>query len=365
MLEQSIAPHAPSSRRAPRLQTLASTAAGLLILAGCADADFPSALAEPAATTLRAEVAGPSFDVAEAAKRDPSWSQCDEIWEFRSHAEGDPGAPHVVKVGEEIHPQVTFDTPWKEPVQLIAFKNLTDNAKILHHWIFYNGQTMIGGWAPGRAENTLPPDVGMEMLPGTLRLDMHYYNLRGSKDELDRSGLALCIVKGANKRTHTAGVYGGFSVLRNELFIPPNARGFATGKTCKVTSTSPITLLRVTPHAHQHARHMTLKLKRGDGTVQTLHDDSFNFEEQVAYELDPLVKLNPGDEVTATCTYDNETNKSITWGENTDQEMCFLWSVYYPKGGLLCTSGVVTPTPPPAAVTTPAAPAATATPAGN
>ena len=43
-----------------------------------------------------------------------------------------------------------------------------------------------------------------------------------------------------------------------------------------------------------------------------------------------------GDTFTTTCTYDNESNKSIAFGQNTDNEMCFLITSYFPKGALNC-----------------------------
>lgn len=318
----------------------------LLSAAGCADTDAQ----EPAAQeSLRAEIV-----IDPSKESDPSWQQCDAIYELRSHGEG-KDSPYVVEPGGEYHPQILFDTPWgDEPAQVIAFKFLTDNAKVLHHWILYNGMTMVTGWAPGKAENPYPSDVGMELLPGKdgLRLDMHYYNTRGTKAELDRSGLAICVVKGAHRRKHTAAVHGGFSVRGADLLIPPNVKNHVLTRTCKFEGADPVTILRVSPHAHQHANYMKLAVKRADGRDEVVHEGPFNFEEQSGYDLRPGFELRNGDVVTASCTYDNETNRNITWGESTDQEMCFLWSVYYPKGALKCGAPAVRP------ATTPVAPAA-------
>jgi hypothetical protein len=336
-----------------RLQTqLAAGTLGLLAVTGCAEEDTRpdrGAAADPTPVVLRAE----SASVDAYAAEDPSWKEC--------HGEGGIDTPFEVPPGGEFYPQMEFDAPWTEPVQAIAFKILADNTKVLHHWILYNGPTMITGWAPGRENNPYPPDVGMELLPGAkgIRLDMHYYNTRGTKAEPDRSGVAICVVKGEKKRKYTAGVYGGFSAF-GDVMVPPNTRNHPLERTCTVTSDEPVQLMRVTPHAHERARHMHLSIKRADTAVEeVLHDGSFNFDEQDGYDLRPLVQLNKGDVVKSICTYDNDSNKVISWGESTDQEMCFLWTVYYPKGALKCVQPPGTPTitrrPAAATPTTPAA----------
>jgi len=47
--------------------------------------------------------------------------------------------------------------------------------------------------------------------------------------------------------------------------------------------------------------------------------------------------LNPGDTVITTCIYDNTTDRAVTFGENTQNEMCFNFATYYPMNGLSCS----------------------------
>jgi hypothetical protein len=68
-----------------------------------------------------------------------------------------------------------------------------------------------------------------------------------------------------------------------------------------------------------------------------MHDQPFQFGEQGTYGLAPEVILETGDVVTTTCTYDNPTARSVTFGESTNNEMCFNFAAYYPKGALTCT----------------------------
>ena len=109
---------------------------------------------------------------------------------------------------------------------MIANKPITDNAKVLHHWILYSGMSFLTGWAPGDDDSKpMPSDVGMDMPTGarSLRLDMHYFNTGNPKTEQDRSGVALCVVKGSKLRPKSAAITMGLSVF-GPVLAPPTAR---------------------------------------------------------------------------------------------------------------------------------------------
>jgi hypothetical protein len=68
-----------------------------------------------------------------------------------------------------------------------------------------------------------------------------------------------------------------------------------------------------------------------------LHDASFSFEFQDFKALD-RVELKDGDTVTTNCRFDNDTGATVTFGENSDDEMCFNFALYYPRGALTCAN---------------------------
>jgi Copper type II ascorbate-dependent monooxygenase, C-terminal domain len=269
-------------------------------------------------------------------------AECDAIYQFKAY-EGTPGTPHGVPANGETHPQVLFDAPWgNETVQAIMFHPITDNKKVLHHWILYaNGGGFLVGWAPGDDERSpFPADVGMEMPKGpqSLRLDMHYFNQGNSKAEQDQSGVEVCVVKGNHLRPKVAAVamslanFGGAGGL-----APANTTNHKVKSTCRVTATSPVHLMTAAPHAHQYATHMRFSVKRADGSELVMHDAPFSFGEQGTYPLTPEVVVNTGDQIITECSYTNTTNKNITFGESTTNEMCFNFAAYYPKGALRCS----------------------------
>ncbi|MET0341041.1 MAG: hypothetical protein ABW252_08560 [Polyangiales bacterium] len=341
--------HTPAARPARALLYGALFTLSLAACDGAADNsageddNAAPASAEPAAqfggTVLG--VGGVEATVAtEATKALFKPGTCDDVYEFRFFGAGGPGTPYMVQPGGEYQPTVQFDAPWGDaPAQAIEFKPLIDNAKVTHHFILMAG-TMgwLDAWAPGNDDPPLPSNVGMDLPRGkrSLALNMHYYNLTGTKPEPDRSGLAVCVVRGERLRPKLAAVHMGFAAIKFPVMVPANTKNHELVGECTATVKEPVTLFSMGPHAHKLGRHMKFTVTKADGRVITLHDQPFSFDEQATHPVDPLYTVENGDKFRLTCTYDNETNKNFTFGENTDNEMCFNFAVYYPKGALSC-----------------------------
>lgn len=304
---------------------------------GCADSATDET-PEQTDTTLAQTAAA-----TQPASRQVNWdTDCDAKYEIRSHGAA-PNSPYMVPAGAEIHPQITVDAPWgNEQVQAIAWRPLTDNKKVLHHWILNSGFTFLTGWAPGDEDRpAYPSDVGMDMPTGkgSLRLDMHYYNSTGKTQEADRSGVEVCVVKGSHMRKNHAAVMGGWMSF-GPVLAPANTKGHEAKGVCTVSTTQPVHVLTAGPHAHRLATHMKFTVKKKNGQEIVMHDAPFQFGEQGTYALEPEVILETGDVVTTICTYDNPSNRNVTFGESTDNEMCFNFASYYPKGALRCSGGI-------------------------
>jgi hypothetical protein len=57
-------------------------------------------------------------------------------------------------------------------------------------------------------------------------------------------------------------------------------------------------------------------------------DKPFNFNTQLAHDLSAI--LEPGDSLTTTCTYQNDTPGVVRYGMRTEDEMCFNFVTAYP-----------------------------------
>jgi hypothetical protein len=275
-------------------------------------------------------------NVTEAAPTQQWPENCDETYKIFV---GSDGRPQSVQAGAEVHPQVQVPPPWgNEEIQAIAWRAINDNVKILHHWILYSGTgEFLFGWAPGKDYNEpLPADVGVYMPGSTMRLDIHYNNLGSTSTETDMSGVEICALKKANFRPKTATTTNALSAFL--INVPPRATDVEITATCN-HSGQPFRLLSASPHAHRFAHHMKFTVEKANGETITMHDKPFNFEEQTTYPMTPPIEIVSGDRIITTCTFTNDTDRTITFGENTGNEMCFNFALYEPMGAISCAGG--------------------------
>jgi hypothetical protein len=261
-------------------------------------------------------------------------ADCEDVYSILAYDPADKTKPYTIPGNSEEHPQMSFDAPWgDDDVQLLATRPITQNPELIHHWILWDAiqRANLTFWAPGAGGDVLPPDVGLYVPkgPASLSLDMHYYNKNSAEPVQDQSGLEVCITR--TFRPKTAAIYG----LRGNATVPAMQRA-ENAVPCTATTTSgDVHFLAITPHMHRLGVHAHLDLKRGSDPMNVIYDAPYNFEEQTLKPLGDVVVKN-GDVLTTTCTYQNDTTRDIVWGDATEDEMCFNWMRYYPRGGFTC-----------------------------
>jgi len=119
--------------------------------------------------------------------------------------------------------------------------------------------------------------------------------------------------------------------------IPPYANGYTATGHCSSLSTQflsePLNVIATFPHMHGLGRAFKTDIRRGSdtGPVENLVDvKHFSFDNQTFYRNDPPVVINPGDALTTSCVYDNLSVNTVTFGERTEDEMCFDFALLYP-----------------------------------
>ncbi|HET8935012.1 MAG TPA: hypothetical protein VFN67_16300 [Polyangiales bacterium] len=260
-------------------------------------------------------------------------ADCEDVYKIVAHAIDDKTKPYTVPAMTEEHPTITYDAPWgDDDVQLLATRPITQDPAIIHHWILWDAveRANLTFWAPGAGGDVLPPDVGLYMPkgPASLGLDMHYFNLNSNQPKQDQSGVELCITR--KFRPKTAAIYG----LRGNATVPAMQRA-ENAMPCTVTATTDVHFLGITPHMHQLGVHAHLDLKRGSEPMNVIYDGPYNFEEQRLKPLNDIL-VKTADVLTTTCTYQNDTARDVAWGDSTQDEMCFNWMRYYPRGAFQC-----------------------------
>ncbi|AKT43518.1 peptidylglycine alpha-amidating monooxygenase [Chondromyces crocatus] len=220
---------------------------------------------------------------------------------------------------------------------------LIDNSTIVHHMLLFaadapystdprpcSGATMgrlMGVWAPGGQALQLPAEAGFPV-EGTAHfiLQVHYSNLMGLSGEQDSSGYRLCST--TNLRPNDADIMAFGTTSIN---IPANG---SQDLTCDLSIPNYIPELNIIagmPHMHKLGRQIATSLFPGGSSppVDLGSADPWDFDSQAW--LDVSTKLKPGDLVRTRCAWNNPTPTNVQFGEDTSDEMCFGFVMYYPK----------------------------------
>lgn len=192
-----------------------------------------------------------------------------------------------------------------------------------------NGQSMVYGSGVGSPDFVFPDRVGLHLTAGTrLLANLHLYNASDAPLS-GRSGVLIQEATDAEIDHDAEIVLAGPTFT---LSVPP---GMSTQQgNCQVSNITdePITVFAMSQHMHKLGKHMRSVVTRGSETI-TLQDIPYNFENQTFQSKEPSVQLLPGDTLTTYCTYDNTTGRTVTFGDSSDDEMCFTDLFYYPAQG--------------------------------
>jgi hypothetical protein len=186
----------------------------------------------------------------------------------------------------------------------------------------------------GTDDLAFPDGVAIKVTAGQyLNLNLHLFNANPSEPLSGRSKILVKPVAAVPPEKEAEMVFAGTFLVA----IPPGG-GSARGG---CTFTRPATIMTYWPHMHQHATHQKVDMVVG-GTPLVLHDQPFDFEEQTNFVLPTPLQVNAGDSIDVTCTYTNDTDSFILWGDSSNREMCFTGLYRYPKQAtdlFECTEG--------------------------
>jgi hypothetical protein len=272
-------------------------------------------------------------------------------YEFKTHGRSgaDDTSKFNIDVGES-YSQFYFDVPWTADAVETRFGTRFDNQQVLHHWLafsqlagtpngtvspnvtgttLFEGAELVAGWAIGGCTTTYPADVGVELPDsGTLMVQWHHYNSTNTPQQ-DGSAVQICTVPGAMRKNHA-----GLTFLGTEgIAIPPGGPADAT-TSCTNNSGAPITIVGFTPHMHTIGSNMRTVVEKKGGESFDLFNKPFIFDQQINYMLKTPYELAPGDTLTTTCSWMNNKDVPVSFGQSTDQEMCYQFTLAYPYGAL-------------------------------
>lgn len=198
-----------------------------------------------------------------------------------------------------------------------------------------NGQSMIYGSGVGSPDFVFPQGVGLHLKAGQrLLLNLHLYN---ASDET-LSGRSGTLVQEAmpDEIQHEAEIVLAGPTLGLQV---PTGVSTQSGS-CDLTQVTgePIQVFSLSQHMHKTGTHLKSVITRGQEEI-VLQDIDYNFEQQTFQLVDPTITLEPTDRLTTYCTFNNP-GPAKTFGDSSDDEMCFSDLFYYPAQGanFTCTN---------------------------
>lgn len=239
-----------------------------------------------------------------------------------------------------------FDIEKPTPTHVVGFEPRIDNTKIVHHVVLFEAPStvdstptpcssggslqwrMVSGWAPGGKGMELPKDVGFPLATSGAThyvLQIHYSNPQHLEGETDESGYDLCTEA---PRAQEADVVA----FGTQSFTIP-ATGQPYTRDCTITIPSQLAgkkMIAALPHMHKLGTSMSTTLERsGDPPVDLGTVNAWSFDNQAWLAIDGETKS--GDVIRTKCTWTNDTGAPVGFGEKTAEEMCYSFTLYYPK----------------------------------
>lgn len=183
------------------------------------------------------------------------------------------------------------------------------------------GRPMLYASGVGTDPFSFPPNVSVKIAAGTqIHLNLHLYN---AGDEALANESAIWV---KSQPTPTP-------IIAEMVFAGKIAFSVATGQHDVIggcTANQDFNLFAVWPHMHKIANHSKFEVIH-NGVSTVVWDAAYDFNDQKYYPQTPEIQVKQGDQIKVTCSYNNTTGGSVTFGDSSDKEMCFTGMYRYPS----------------------------------
>jgi hypothetical protein len=189
--------------------------------------------------------------------------------------------------------------------------------------------SLVTGGGVGTQGLTFPTGTAMTLQGGTqVVLQLHILN--ATSEPQQPSGIVNLVGTDAANLTPVGLLIAGTL----DIDLPPHQSGVDVQGGCSAPFDMP-NVFAAFPHMHQLGTNIQLSLTaQGSAKPDVLLDRAWDFGAQGVYPVTGTAKK--GDKVSITCTYDNTTAGTVTFGESTTDEMCIGVLYYWPEapGGM-------------------------------
>jgi hypothetical protein len=239
-----------------------------------------------------------------------------------------------------------FDMPVSAKRHMVGIAPHIDNPNIIHHLVLFQSDSatsstpgpcnlvaqakwrLIYGWAPGTKSFELPPEAGFALDEGVAHyvVQIHYNNVHGLANQTDASGFDFCTTSQLRPNDADAVVFGA-----EKFTIQPRSTLDLTCTYTMPATTPTLHVFAALPHMHQIGESIATTDTGGDGgaSVDLGTRPQWDFGNQYYVDLDATISA--GDTIRTRCVWTNGTTAPVTYGPYTEDEMCFSYTMYYPR----------------------------------
>lgn len=268
--------------------------------------------------------------------------------------------------GRDIYQCFVLPTHFDDDLYLSGIEVLPGNTRVVHHVIAFVDTSNaslrldkadpalgystsagfpgffpaggLGGWAPGNLPGHLPPGMAKVLPKGAkVVLQVHYHP--SGKLETDRTQVGLFFAKPPITRSVRSLMVAPLGGKLSGMTIPPEAADHEVK--AHVYVTQDVVALRITPHMHLLGKDMKVTATLPDGSQRPLvWVNNWDFNWQEGYQFREPVELPEGTRIDLVAHFDNSSKnphnpnsppKTVTWGEQTADEMCIAFLETAPK----------------------------------
>lgn len=236
----------------------------------------------------------------------------------------------TVAPGAEVFMCQDFDNPFAGTDVAIGRSESTMTSGSHHLHVYYGADGSSRTIAPCADNSEFRPMIHLATVPhlvseyppgmaaklkGTINLRMQVHYLNTTIDEL-HAQVSLKLTK-VDPSTIQQWV-GQMHFNRTAMQIQPG-NGQVLTTSCTIPSTfGPIGLLNAVSHMHRRGVHFVAETSTGRSLF-----DTTEWDEAPPVNYDPPVTVNPGESIKWTCTYNNDTGMTLTFGDSAlKNEMC-------------------------------------------
>lgn len=204
----------------------------------------------------------------------------------------------------------------------------------------------IGTYVPGNRGVDFPEGTGLKVPVGAKVYLQVHFNLASGTAGPDLSTLDLRLEDKVKRLAGVQAISDPAWIRSRTMTIPANQKDVNHTFNIDPTQFSsiinqnfidgrPMKLYATTMHLHQLGQSASLKILRADGSTTCAVDiPQWDFHWQLAYTLAEPIIINPGDQLSVSCTWDNTaanqpvvngvkvTPRDRNWGARTQDEMC-------------------------------------------